>query len=184
MRGWLLSLSLGLLLPAAGPRDRGNEVFEELRTSGVAVSPTQKAVLPAPSMADGLDARQQQEVLAAVAGTDHSVEELVRPSVVAPLVLKYRDVQPSDPAAPAYGIDLWFVAHGDLDVIGSKEFLEKWQSARKDNQAHVLTAAELARRKLEEHSGGGRQERYGHAIFAVLERVQVSATLHSVVPAH
>jgi hypothetical protein len=132
-------------------------------------------------MADRLDVKNQQEVLAAVAGEDYSVEELVRPSVVAPFVLKYRDVRPSDPEAPAYGIDLWFVAHGDLDVVAGKDFLEKWQDSRKDNQVHVLTAAELQKRKLEEHSGDGRQERYGHTVFAVLDRVRVSATLHSLV---
>jgi hypothetical protein len=158
----------------------GNELFEELRTTGIAVGPMSKAVLPAPSMADGLDAKQQQEVLAAVAGTDYSLDELVRPSVVAPFILKYRDVRPSDPEAPAHGIDLWFVAHGDLDTLAGKDFLEKWQAGRKDQQVHVLTAAELSRRKLEDHSGEGRQERYGHAVFPVLDRVQVSATLHSV----
>jgi hypothetical protein len=167
-------------VPAAEPREKANDLFEELRTTGVAVSPTQKAVLPAPSMADGLDANKQQEVLAAVAGTNYTVDELVRPAVVAPFVLKYRDVQPSDPDAPAYGIDLWFVAHGDLDTLAGRDFLDRWQSGRKDQQVHVLIAAELAKRKLEEHSGEGRQERYGHAVFTVLDRVQVSATLHSV----
>jgi hypothetical protein len=169
------------LLAGAGPRDKGNELFEELRSTGVSVSATHKAVLPAPTMADGLDARQQQEVLAAVAGMDYSVEELVRPSVVAPFVLKYRDVQPSDPEAPAYGIDLWFVARGDLDAVAGKEFLEKWEAGQKDHRVHVLTSAERAGRKLEEHSGGGRQERFGHAVFTVLDRVQVSATLHTVI---
>jgi hypothetical protein len=168
------------LLTAAGPRDGGNELFEELQTKSIVVGPMEKAALPAPSMADGLDVAKQQEVLAAVAGTNYSVEELVRPSVVAPFVLKYRDVRPSDPDAPAYGIDLWFVAHGDLDALAGKDFLDKWQAGRKDQQVQVLTAAELAKRKLEERSGEGRQERYGHAVFTVLDRVQVSATLHSV----
>ncbi len=177
-----LACASGLcVLAAAGPREGGNELFEELQTKSIAVGPTEMAALPAPSMTDGLDAARQQEVLAAVAGTNYSVEELVRPSVVAPFVLKYRDVRPSDPDAPAYGIDLWFVAHGDLDALAGKDFLDKWQVGRKDQQVHVLTAAELEKRKLKERSGEGRQERYGHAVFTVLDRVQVSATLHSVV---
>ncbi len=182
MRGWILSsLPLVLLAAAAGPREPKNELFEDLRTQGIAVGAKYRVVLPAPSMADGLDARGQQEVLATVAGMSYSVEELVRPSVVAPFVLKYRDVQPSDPEAPAYGIDLWFVARGDLDVVAGKDFLEKWQAGRKDHQVHVLTAAELARHKLEERSGDGRQERFAHTVFTVLDRVQVSATLHTVI---
>ncbi len=182
--GLFLACAAGLcpiLVLLAAPPNRGNELYEELRTKGIAVGAKEKAVLPAPSMADGLDAKQQQEVLTAVAGTNYSVEELVRPAVVAPYVLKYRDVRPSDPDAPAYGIDLWFVAHGDLDTLSSKDFLDRWKARRKDQQVHVLTAPELAKRKLEEHSGEGRQERYGHAVFTVLDRVQVSATLHTVV---
>jgi hypothetical protein len=158
----------------------GNPLFEELRTPGLAISPTQRARLPAPSMADGLDARGQREVLAALAGDDYSVEELVRPSVVAPLILRFRDVEPSDPEAPAHGIDLWFVAHGDLDTVGSKDFLDRWQAARKDSAVHVLTPAERARRKLEAEDREGRRERWGRAVFTLLDRVEVGATVHSV----
>jgi hypothetical protein len=131
-------------------------------------------------MADGLDAKKQQEVLAKVAGEDYPVEELLRPSVVAPYVLKYRDVKPSDPEAPAYGIDLWFVAHGDLDTLTGKDFLDKWQAAQKDREVHVLTAAELAKRKLEDRVEQKRQERFANTVFTVLDRVQVSGTLHTV----
>lgn len=179
---FLALLSVVLLFAAAAEEraDKGNNLFEDLRSEGIALGPKHKATLPAPTMADGLDAAKQKEVLAAVAGEDYPVEELVRPSVVAPYVLKYRDVKPSDPETPAYGIDLWFVAHGDLDTLAGKDFLDKWQAAQKDREVHVLTAAELEKRKLVEHSEEKRQERFAHTVFAVLDRVQVSGTLHTV----
>jgi hypothetical protein len=131
-------------------------------------------------MSDGLDAAAQGRVLAAIAGRDYQVEELLRPSVVAPFVLKWRDVRSADPAAPAYGIDVYFVANGDLNTLAGKDFLDRWQSRRDDRKAHVLTADELAARKLVERSERDRQERYGHVVLTVLDRVQVSATLHAV----
>jgi hypothetical protein len=163
----------------AADRDNANELFAELTTEGITAGAGQKVKLPAPAMADGLDARAQRQVLEAIAGSDYSVDELVRPSVVAPFVLKYHAAGPPAPEAPAYGIDVWFVAHGSLETLADREFLEQWRTRQKDREVHVLTPAELAARKLREQSRPGRQERYGHAVFPVLDRVQISATLHA-----
>jgi hypothetical protein len=173
-------LVLAALVWGAADKDNANELFRELTAQGIAIGAREKVKLPAPTLADGLDAMGQRAVLEAIAGNDYSVEELVRPSVVAPFVLKYRTIRPSDPDAPAYGIDVWFVAHGDLDTLADKEFLEQWQSGQKDRKVHILTAPELASRKLSEHSAPQHQERYGHATFTVLDRVQMNVTLHAV----
>jgi hypothetical protein len=131
-------------------------------------------------MADGLDPRAQRQVLEAVAGEQQSVEDLLRPAVVSPFVLKRRDVKPSEPDAPAHGLDLWFVAHGSLDTLAGKDFLDQWQAGRKDRQVHVFTPKELGTRKLREQVGEGRQERYGYAVFTLLERVEIAVALHAV----
>ena len=106
---------LALLLAVPPPTSRGevaNSLFEELHTKGVPVGNGSTARLPALSMPDGLDARAQREILETIASGKYSVEELARPAVVAPFVLKYRDLESADCEAPAYGIDLWFIAHG------------------------------------------------------------------------
>src|SRR5438067_1281251 len=119
-----------LLLLLAAPGSQGshedrNPLYRELRDAGVAVGPKQKAVLPPPTMADGLDAARQKAVVREVAGEDVDVEELLRNSVVAPHVLRIRDVTPSDPKAPARGVDVWFVAYGDLRLVADKKFLDR-----------------------------------------------------------
>src|SRR6516225_3565608 len=105
---WLL-LASGFLL--AEGHDQANPLFHELRDLGLAVGMNIRAPLPAPSMADGLDAKAQQAVIKAVAGEDYAVEELLRKSVVAPHILRLRNITPSDPMAPARGVDVWFVAY-------------------------------------------------------------------------
>jgi hypothetical protein len=161
------------LAPAA--EEHANPLYQDLLRNGVAVSATAKVPLPPPTMPDGLDAKGQMEVLKKLAGEDYSLEELLRNSVVAPHILRLRDVKPSDPNAPARGLDVWFVAYGDLKTATNKEFLDGLLSSRKDGQGKDLTPAELARRKLT----AGKNESYGRVTFDVLERVEVSATGHS-----
>jgi hypothetical protein len=138
------------------------------------------ANLPAPAMADALDAAAQGRILAAVAGRDYPVDELLRPSVVAPFVLKYREIRPPGAEDPVYGIDVYFAARGDLHTLADKDSFERWRSGRQEHKVHVLTVPELAARKLVERLAPQRQERYGHVVFSVLDRVELSATLHTV----
>jgi hypothetical protein len=163
---------------AVGGADKSNEVFEHLTSEGVAVGGGHRVKLPAPSMADGLDARAQQAVLEAVAGSEHSPEELLRKSLVAPFVLKFRDAGSADPEAPAFGLDVWFVAHGDFASLDRRTMLAL-EGNHKQAWARVLSAEELARRKLADRSGEGRHERYSHAVLTLFDRVQVNLTLHA-----
>jgi hypothetical protein len=171
-------------LAAGGGTEPGNEIFQQLTREGVAVGAGRRSKLPAPSMADGLDARAQRAVLESVAGSDYTVDELVRDSVVAPFVLKFRDAGAADPEAPAYGIDLWFVAHGDFKALTDCSGLALRDGGRKQARAHVLTEQELTRRKLQERCGPGRHERYGHAVLNVFDRLQLNLTLHALTTRH
>jgi hypothetical protein len=176
-----MSTLLPLLLtlaPAAGPgHEKINPVYRELREGGVPVGAGIKAKLPPPTMPDGLDARAQLEVIKRLAGEDYSVEDLLRKSGVAPHILRLRDVKPSDPKAPARGVDVWFVAYGSLDRLSDKKFLDRLLDAnRKDGKARELTRADLAKRDIKVSPREEKHESYGHVVFTFLDRVQISAT--------
>jgi hypothetical protein len=171
---------LTLPLAAADSGAPTNPLFEKLRTEGVAIDSEQKVKLPAPVMADGLDAKGQQAVLAKLAGESYTVEDLLRKSVVAPHILDKHEIRSADPARPVFAVDVYFVAHGGLDAITRKNFLETWQNTQKDRKVHLLTPEELSRRKLEVRSTDRLQQRYSHIVVDVLDRVRVSATLQTV----
>jgi hypothetical protein len=153
--------------------ESSNLLFRELRETGVAISPTLKAPLPAPSLADGLDAKAQRAVLIALAGQEDQVEELTRPSIVSPHILKIRAIKPSDPHSPAFGVDFWFIAYGDLETIAKENFLKDLlNSTQKDRKVHILTEAELAKRKLKAQPDEG----YSHTVSTVMDKVQLLST--------
>ena len=57
---------------------------------------------------------------------------------------------PSDPAAPAKGVDLWFVAHGDFARLDDEKFLERLSNAgRGEGKGRELTKDELAKANAE-----------------------------------
>jgi hypothetical protein len=171
-----------LIVLAIGPgqvngHEELNPLYKDLRQAGIAVSGTRKSPLPAPSMADGLDARAQRAVIEKVAGEDYAVEELVRRSVVAPHILRIRDITPADPQAPARGVDAWFIAYGDLKTIANKEFLDRLLNAnREEGKARTLSAADLAKRGIAVGADQEKKESFGNIVFNFLDRVEISVT--------
>ena len=171
-----LSFLLAAVGPAADPKphDEANPLYRELRETGAVIAGKERVTLPAPSIADGLSAAQQQKAIQQVAGEDYTVEELVRPSVVTPFVLKLRDIKSDDPEAPIRGMDLWFVVYGSLEMDVGGAFIERaLGSDRKDGQARELKPEELAQRNIQVQD---KHETYGQVIFTFLERVEVQAT--------
>jgi hypothetical protein len=139
-----------------------------------------KVPLPAPTLADGLDATGQQAVLKALAGEDYAVDELLRRSFVSPHIFRLRDIKPSDPEAPAHEMNVWFVAYGDLKTVADKDFLERLLNARRnEGKAKELKPADLAKRGITAKAENAKQEGYGHVDFDFLDRVKISATGHS-----
>src|SRR5262245_57446470 len=92
-----------------------NPVYRDLLKQGVPIGGKLAVPLPAPTMADGLDARAQKALIQKLITETFEYDEFVRDSVVAPNLLRIREkVQPSDPKAPTRGVDYWLVAYGDL----------------------------------------------------------------------
>ena len=170
----LLLMSTGML--SSDGHNALDAEFRELRRVGVSIGDGQKAVLPEPTLADGLDDAAQKVALRKLGGDEKPLEDLVYRSLVAPHILKIRDVAPSDPKAPAYGVDLWFVAYGDLDVLMKREPRSFLGAGRKDIESHILTMTELTQRKLPPPAAGGPKQQYVHNRFPLLDRVEIAVT--------
>lgn len=170
-------LVLTLTLLADPTHESANPLFQELCKTGLAISPKARTLMPAPTMPDGLDARKQLAVLTALAGQDYEVEELLRQSVVAPHILKFRDIEPADPNAPARGVDLWFIAHGKLQTFSRQEFDRRVREFGKDNKSVVgLKQDDLEKRKIKLPAAGLNEQGFAHAEAVLLDKVQLRGT--------
>ena len=175
----------GLLLaqpPDAAPaHEAANPLYKELVDPGLIIGPDIRAKLPAPVMADGLDGAAQTEVIKKLIGTDYSYAEFTRNSAVAPYLLKLRNITPSDPKAPARGVDIYFLLHGNLDDLDDEGFRKRLLgSDRGKGKGRELTAEELAKRKIVPAPELEKRERYGVVELDFLEKVRINATGRSV----
>jgi hypothetical protein len=204
-------MNLALLIPtllvvvpadASSPK---NPVYVELLDKGIAMSDGTVVKLPPPVLGDGLDAAGQKAALTKVADARTSFAALVKKSFYAPVVVKVRTMksvgegksaakgvataesESADDAGPAIrSIDLWFVAHGDWDILTSGDFLESAMKGKDDGpsrvvlQAGVLTDKEAAARKLTTTVTPNDDQRYVYSTFRLFERVELSATRYSV----
>lgn len=162
--------------------ERANPLFEQLRSEGVAVTAQTKTPLSAPRMADGLDAAGQRAVLEKVVGKRFTVREFTAKVGTAPQVYALQKIAVAGEDAPrALGIDVSFIAYGSLETVSGRDFLEDLHKKSKDRKIHILSKAELGKRKLTAESSKKREERYSHGVFIVLERVELRASLHTVV---
>jgi hypothetical protein len=128
-------------------------------------------------MPDGLDAAKQKAVITGLIGNDYSYEEFTRKSVVAPQLLKIRDVQPSDPQAPARGVDVYFVTYGDFAALDDEKFRSRLLDVgRGEGKGQGLTREQLAKRGIKLTPEQEKHESYGFVEFDFLEKVRIRAT--------
>ncbi|MFL5327679.1 MAG: hypothetical protein ACJ8C4_02085 [Gemmataceae bacterium] len=172
----LATLAMGADQPVAS-HEQANPLYDALRKTGVKVTFKDHIPLPAPTMADGLDGPAQTAVVKKVIGDDYSYDEFVRESIVSPMVLKIRDLQPSDPKSPARGVDLYFIAFGNFDKLTDRQYTDQLLSAsREGGTARSLSADELTKRGIDAKAIREGQEGYGHASFTFLDKVDLSLT--------
>jgi hypothetical protein len=167
-----------LFLALAEGHDQANPLFRDLLKTGVALSAKTQEPLPPLTMPDGLDGEAQKKILKAVGEKkQYDLDELLEKSVTGRFVWETRDVKVADPSLRAWGVDVWFVAHGPLRPIGEKDFLEKMlRSGQKDNKVHILTEEELAKRNIKSAAGPTADERFSNVVFTLLGQIEVSAT--------
>jgi hypothetical protein len=157
-----------------------NPLFKSLLDPGLTIGKDQsgkelKAKFPPPAMPDGLDAVKQKAVITALVKDDYNYEDFTRKSIVAPQLLKLRDIMPSDPKAPARGVDVWFVAYGDLKSLDDEKFLDRLVNAGKgEGKGKGLKKEDLEKRKIK--IADEKREGYGYVEFDFLEKVHLKAT--------
>ncbi|MBX9624246.1 MAG: hypothetical protein K2X82_10595 [Gemmataceae bacterium] len=173
-----LVLSLATLAPAG--HEAENPLYRGLLDPGLTVGPDQKVKLPPPTMPDGLDAAKQTAVIKQLIGADYDYAEFTRKSVVAPSLLRIRDARPSDPKAPARGVDVYFVTYGDFRATDDEKFLDRLANTGKgEGTARGLNREELAKRKIVLKDGDEKKEGYGQVEFDFLEKVRLKITGHA-----
>ncbi len=166
------------LAVAADPQAEANPVYRDLLTDGVAVDAKTKAPLPAPALPDGLDAAAQKKALAEVVASKYPLEDFVRDTSVAPIVLTVRDLPGGNPQAPAKAVDAWFVVYGDLDRLTRQQFRQRLLTLGQDQVKHQdVPAAALDKRGLKPAAVALDQEEFfGHVAFTLFDKVQVEET--------
>lgn len=180
----MISIIPSILLAVAAAPEQGlphrNPLYRDLLERGVAVSAKDRVRLASPTMADGLDKQAQMKVINSLA-TDIPVDELMRRSVVASHVSKVRDIEPSDPEAPAHGVDVWFVAYGDYKSVATKDVDAWFNSSRRDLKGKTLSDTELRERNIHLSLEGNPKERLVFTSYSLLEKVQISMTTYTIV---
>jgi hypothetical protein len=160
----------------------GNEIHQTLLTEGVKFNDGRSVRMPSPTMRDGLSPAEQKKALAAIADENHPVETLVRPSVVAPFVLKISEEKESKTARPRR-IDLWFVSYADLSKISDETFLKQQVAAEAkaaprgstSAEGEVLTDEQLGERIIDPAPG----ERSLAGNFTLFDRVRLSGVMRA-----
>lgn len=177
----MLPLVLSLTLTAAAADHAAdNPLYMSLLDPGLTVGPDLRVKLPPPVMPDGLDAAKQKAVITHLIGADYSYAEFTRKSVVAPNLLRIRDAQPSDPKAPARGVDVYFVTFGDFRATDDEKFLDRLANTGKgEGKARGLNREELAKRKIVLKEGDEKKEGFGQVEFDFLEKVRLKMTGHA-----
>lgn len=165
-------LAAAFSITQTSAHDSKNTLFHELVTKGVPVGNDAFVPLPAPLMADGLDAAAQTNVLRKLANDQYRLEDILRDSQLAKHFHKITQAKVGDPDSSAHRIDVWFVAHGDLDRLAAKDPREIFYLGRKDVKVEKLSKADLAKHNLE--SGDG--ESFLHITYSVFDEVQVAVT--------
>ena len=183
----LVLVFCSLAAPGADPAEQANAVLTELVVAGITMPDGTAVKLPPPSMADGLDAKQQRAAIGKIPGIRHTVDELLRKSAVAPFELRRQAANPKAEAV-AWQLDVWFVAYGTLEQVSQEDFLKRWSDlgGSSDEEGGVSRAGklsddEIAERKLFDTPGEHKDEYFLYSTFELFNKVQLSATRHAMI---
>jgi len=187
MRLFPLCVRIAIVLTSFAPLLAAeNPIFQQVTSDGIQFSDDITHKLPAPTMPDGLDQAAQQKVLDSVADPSHPLPQLIRKSPVSPFVLKIGKITPAPADSTVRTVDLWFIAHGPLEAIYTKAFLEDFfkmaaSDATEDLpvEGGTLDEAQLAQRMLIGPDGPAEGEYWFHGRFGMFDRVALSATRHA-----
>ena len=176
---------LAVLVAAGGPVVPENVLLNELVEKGVKMPDGQVVCLPAPTMAEGLNEKQQAAVLAAIAPRG-KVQEFLDKGSSAPVSLKLGKIASRGKAGDVIRIaNVCFIVYGDWGVLTSDEFSKgilkvgKPGSEKKEgmvSRAGYLKTTDLMVRGLPTLTKPGAKEYFLYTTFRLFERVELSTT--------
>jgi len=143
----------------------------------------QKVTLPPPRLVDGQDADTQRAALRDVAGSDQALEDMFRPSITAPYIIKPRDIKTTGGMIRA--VDVWFVVYADPQNVDPAK-----EAARSDQkeievgnmwfQTRLLKAEDLRAVGITLAAAAEQKAWYAHVHARLLDRIDFEATNHVV----
>jgi hypothetical protein len=161
-----------------------NSLFRQVTAQGIRVGSQANVPLPPPAIVDDMPAAEQWATLERLSGSVPR-DEFVRPSVVAPHVLKMESVTAGG-QREAQRISLFFVAFGRVHTVRDEKLLREFTGAATGKArtspatAESLTAQTLAERSLTERHEEGLDQWFVRFETGLLDRVQVSGVLNVV----
>lgn len=162
------------------PHGALNPLYKQLREPGLTLTADQRQSFPAPTMPDGLDAAAQRAVIEQLAQPSYTYDDFTRSSLVAPHVLKIRELGKLDAVGRVQAVDLWLIAYGSLEQFRRQPDHDLMFKSRAGTTVHELTAAEAASRQLILTKRDDLEEHYTYAALDVFDKVQLAGTSHSV----
>ena len=115
----ILMAAIGVESPQVEPAHAKNLVYMRVLEQGLKME-GQSLSMPAPILHDAEEADAQRTALRNLAGSEESLEQLLRNSVTAPYIIKVRDIKAEAVAIRA--ADIWFVVHTEiLELDPAKE---------------------------------------------------------------
>jgi hypothetical protein len=166
-----------------------NPVFADLLQKGVTMSDGKDYKLPAPAVADALDAAGQRAAIEKISGGRYTFEDLMQKTSSAPVMIKIRTLKAAEGESTTIrAIDVWFAAHGKWETLNSKDFLDslaKGKDTEGENRivskSGFLTDEEMQKRKLKLQMPEEQETKFVYATFSLFDQVEVSATRYAVV---
>jgi hypothetical protein len=140
------------------------------------------AVLPKPTLADGLGVDAQKAAIVAIADENHPFDALARKPAVAPFILKISGDEESDATTTVRRVDVWFIAHGSFKSITDEAFWKHLRdSGASDNKPReattgrvtMLTADVLKTRGIVDPT----DQRHIAADVTLFNRVRITGTM-------
>jgi hypothetical protein len=174
---WLLPLIVLAQAPAGeSPHLNLNPVYRELLETGVKVTKADHVKLPAPFLADGLDADAQRKLIEKLGGRRYPWESLTRKSTVAQQIIEIKEETLPNTDTKARVVHVYFVAYGDFDAIAkSKGLAEPGNSD--DKEWMPLPAEDLSARKITIDDPN--REAYGYLSNNLIEKVRLTGVLRT-----
>lgn len=172
---WTTTFALLLTVACSEPKT----LLEELTKSGLEIPGGERFRLSTPSMAEGLDKKQQLAVLEKYA-EEYPRGLFVERNQNAPVLLKVKPIENEAGKTRGHTVDLWFVAYGKIEQLDKQNMLGSLLGAQsKGKGANFLSDEELSERKITPIKTKQLEERYLLLDTVLVDKIQLTGVLRN-----